>query len=75
MTQQFEDFVNAALDKSLASDVTLPTANKIPVYTGIGRQVTGKTPAELGLAVLVDGVVPANQLLMYLVVQRSNLSR
>ena len=29
MTQQFEDFVNAALDKSLASDVTLPTANKI----------------------------------------------
>lgn len=50
MTQQFEDFVNAALDKSLASDVTLPTANKIPVYTGIGRQVTGKAPAELGLA-------------------------
>ena len=81
MTQQFEDFVNAALDKSLASDVTLPTANKIPVYTGIGRQVTGKPPAELGLAVssditainstlalkadLVDGVVPANQLPSY----------
>lgn len=50
MTQQFENFVNAALDKSLASDVTLPTANKIPVFTGIGRQVTGKTPTELGLA-------------------------
>lgn len=50
MTQQFENFVNAALDKSLASDVTLPTANKIPVFTGIGRQVTGKTKAELGLA-------------------------
>ncbi len=50
MTQQFENFVNAALDKSLASDVTLPTANKIPVFTGIGRQVTGKTTAELGLA-------------------------
>ena len=28
MTQQFENFVNAALDKSLASDVTLPTANE-----------------------------------------------
>ena len=50
MTQQFENFVNAALDKSLASDVTLPTANEIPVFTGIGRQVTGKTIAELGLA-------------------------
>jgi hypothetical protein len=78
MTQQFENFVNAALDKSLASDVTLPTANKIPVFTGIGRQVTGKTTAELGLAAssdittinttltdkadLVDGLVPANQL-------------
>jgi len=74
MTQQFENFVNAALDKSLASDVTLPTANKIPVFTGIGRQVTGKTIAELGLATssqltnkadLVDGVVPANQLPSY----------
>ena len=71
MTQQFENFVNAALDKSLASDVTLPTANEIPVFTGIGRQVTGKTIAELGLATssqltdkadLVDGLVPANQL-------------
>lgn len=50
MTQQFENFVNAALDKSLASDVTLPTANKIPVFTGIGRQVTGKTATELGIA-------------------------
>ena len=49
MTQQFENFVNAALDKSLSSDVTLPTANEIPVFTGIGRQVTGKTKAELGL--------------------------
>ena len=76
MTQQFEDFVNAALDKSLASDVTLPTANKIPVYTGIGRQVTGKTPAELGLAVLVDGVVPANQLPSYVddVLEFANLA-
>lgn len=54
MTQQFENFVNAALDKSLASDVTLPTANKIPVFTGIGRQVTGKTIAELGLALTAD---------------------
>ena len=50
MTQQFENFVNAALDKSLASDVTLPTANEIPVFTGIGRQVTGKTIVELGIA-------------------------
>ena len=50
MTQQFENFVNAALDKSLSADVTLPTANDIPVFTGIGRQVTGKTIAELGLA-------------------------
>ena len=65
MTQQFENFVNAALDKSLASDVTLPTADDIPVFTGIGRQVTGKTIAELGLATssqltdkadLVDGL-------------------
>jgi len=54
MTQQFENFVNAALDKSLASDVTLPTANEIPVFTGIGRQVTGKTKAELGLALTAD---------------------
>ena len=54
MTQQFENFVNAALDKSLASDVTLPTANDIPVFTGIGRQVTGKTTAELGLALTAD---------------------
>ena len=74
MTQQFENFVNAALDKSLASDVTLPTADDIPVFTGIGRQVTGKTTAELGLATssqltdkadLVDGLVPANQLPSY----------
>ena len=64
MTQQFENFVNAALDKSLASDVTLPTANKIPVFTGIGRQVTGKTIAELGLALTADldtdGTLAAN---------------
>jgi len=58
MTQQFENFVNAALDKSLASDVTLPTANDIPVFTGIGRQVTGKTIAELGLA-LSDATLTA----------------
>ena len=54
MTQQFENFVNAALDKSLASDVTLPTADEIPVFTGIGRQVTGKTATELGLALTGD---------------------
>ena len=64
MTQQFENFVNAALDKSLASDVTLPTANKIPVFTGIGRQVTGKTKGELGLALTADldtdGTLAAN---------------
>ena len=54
MTQQFENFVNSALDKSLASDVTLPTANKIPVYTGIGRQVTAKTAAELDIAIKSD---------------------
>ena len=54
MTQQFENFVNAALDKSLSADVTLPTANEIPVFTGIGRQVTGKTKAELGLALTAD---------------------
>ena len=53
MTQQFEDFVNAALDKSLASDVTLPNKIKSPVYTGIGRQVTGKTPAELGISAVL----------------------
>jgi len=50
MTQQFENFVNAALDKSLSADVTLPTADDIPVFTGIGRQVTGKTIVELGIA-------------------------
>jgi len=64
MTQQFENFVNAALDKSLASDVTLPTADDIPVFTGIGRQVTGKTKAELGLALTTDldtdGTLAAN---------------
>ena len=64
MTQQFENFVNAALDKSLSSDVTLPTADKIPVFTGIGRQVTGKTKAELGLALTADldtdGTLAAN---------------
>ncbi len=64
MTQQFENFVNAALDKSLSSDVTLPTADEIPVFTGIGRQVTGKTKAELGLALTADldtdGTLAAN---------------
>ncbi len=64
MTQQFENFVNAALDKSLSSDVTLPTADDIPVFTGIGRQVTGKTIAELGLALSADldtdGTLAAN---------------
>jgi len=64
MTQQFENFVNAALDKSLASDVTLPTADDIPVFTGIGRQVTGKTATELGLALSTDldtdGTLAAN---------------
>ena len=85
MTQQFEKFVNAALDKSLSSDVTLPTADKIPVFTGIGRQVTGKTKAELGLATssqltdkadLVDGLVPANQLPGYVddVLEYANLA-
>jgi len=85
MTQQFENFVNAALDKSLASDVTLPTADDIPVFTGIGRQVTGKTKAELGLATssqltdkadLVDGLVPANQLPGYVddVLEYANLA-
>ena len=85
MTQQFENFVNAALDKSLASDVTLPTADDIPVFTGIGRQVTGKTTTELGLATssqltnkadLVDGLVPANQLPGYVddVLEYANLA-
>lgn len=64
MTQQFENFVNAALDKSLSSDVTLPTADEIPMFTGIGRQVTGKTKAELGLALTADldtdGTLAAN---------------
>jgi len=50
MTTPFENFVNTALGKSLSADVTLPTANDIPVFTGIGRQVTGKTIAELGIA-------------------------
>ena len=71
MTTPFENFVNIALGKSVSSDVTLPTADEIPVFTGIGRQVTGKTATELGLATssqltdkadLVDGLVPANQL-------------
>ncbi len=71
MTTPFENFVNIALGKSVSADVTLPTADDIPVFTGIGRQVTGKTIAELGLATssqltdkadLVDGLVPANQL-------------
>ena len=50
MTTPYEDFVNIALGKALSSDVTLPTADDIPVFTGIGRQVTGKTTTELGLA-------------------------
>ena len=54
MTTPYEDFVNIALGKALSSDVTLPTANEIPVFTGIGRQVTGKTKAELGLALTAD---------------------
>ena len=71
MTTPFENFVNTALGKSVSADVTLPTADEIPVFTGIGRQVTGKTTTELGLATssqltdkadLVDGLVPANQL-------------
>ena len=85
MTQQFENFVNAALDKSLSSDVTLPTANEIPMFTGIGRQVTGKTIVELGIATssqltdkadLVDGLVPANQLPGYVddVLEYANLA-
>ena len=54
MTTPFENFVNTALGKSLSADVTLPTADDIPVFTGIGRQVTGKTKAELGLALTAD---------------------
>lgn len=54
MTTPYEDFVNIALGKALSSDVTLPTADEIPVFTGIGRQVTGKTATELGLALSVD---------------------
>ena len=54
MTTPFENFVNTALGKSLSADVTLPTADDIPVFTGIGRQVTGKTTAELGLALTAD---------------------
>ena len=54
MTTPFENFVNTALGKSLSADVTLPTADDIPVFTGIGRQVTGKTKAELGLALTTD---------------------
>ena len=54
MTTPFENFVNIALGKSLSADVTLPTADDIPVFTGIGRQVTGKTKAELGLALTAD---------------------
>ena len=64
MTTPYEDFVNIALGKALSSDVTLPTANEIPVFTGIGRQVTGKTKAELGLALTADldtdGTLAAN---------------
>ena len=64
MTTPYENFVNIALGKSLSADVTLPTANEIPVFTGIGRQVTGKTATELGLALSVDldtdGTLAAN---------------
>ncbi len=64
MTTPYEDFVNIALGKALSSDVTLPTADEIPVFTGIGRQVTGKTIAELGLALSADldtdGTLAAN---------------
>ncbi len=64
MTTPFENFVNIALGKSVSSDVTLPTANEIPVFTGIGRQVTGKTATELGLALTADldtdGTLAAN---------------
>ena len=54
MTTPYENFVNIALGKALSSDVTLPTADDIPVFTGIGRQVTGKTATELGLALTTD---------------------
>ena len=54
MTTPFENFVNIALGKSVSSDVTLPTADDIPVFTGIGRQVTGKTATELGLALTAN---------------------
>ena len=64
MTTPYENFVNIALGKSLSADVTLPTADDIPVFTGIGRQVTGKTTAELGLALTADldtdGTLAAN---------------
>ena len=64
MTTPYENFVNIALGKSLSADVTLPTADDIPVFTGIGRQVTGKTKAELGLALTADldtdGTLAAN---------------
>ncbi len=64
MTTPFENFVNIALGKSVSADVTLPTANDIPVFTGIGRQVTGKTTTELGLALSADldtdGTLAAN---------------
>ncbi len=64
MTTPFENFVNIALGKSVSADVTLPTADEIPVFTGIGRQVTGKTKAELGLALSADldtdGTLAAN---------------
>lgn len=64
MTTPFENFVNIALGKSVSADVTLPTADDIPVFTGIGRQVTGKTIAELGLALTTDldtdGTLAAN---------------
>lgn len=50
MTTPYENFVNIALGKALSSDVTLPTEGEIPTYTGIGRQVTGKTLGELGIA-------------------------
>ena len=64
MTTPYENFVNIALGKSLSADVTLPTADDIPVFTGIGRQVTGKTKAELGLALTTDldtdGTLAAN---------------
>ena len=64
MTTPFENFVNIALGKSVSADVTLPTADDIPVFTGIGRQVTGKTATELGLALTADldtdGTLAAN---------------